>query len=171
MRKLNTICQLSLILSLIYMIGSFEAWAAPPKPLPPKKIVMPPPPPPPVRKPIKQRFKLAPLPSRPAPPAAGYVWVERYMHPSGKYVGGFWRPQHKPGYLWIKGYWNDEGDWIFGFWKPEKPKVGHVWEPGYWDGIIWIEGYWRVEEKPDFIWVPGHFNSKGIWVKGHWQKK
>ncbi len=109
-------------------------------------------------------------PEMPAPPGPGYVWTPFYRHPSGIYIGGFWRVPHREGYVWIEGYLNEDGEWVFGFWKPVKIKNGRVWVPGYWDGTKWINGYWRPARKPGYIWVPGHYNKDGVWMRGKWEK-
>ena len=122
---------------------------------------------PPIHK--KRAYVVAPLPFRPSPPGPRYFWVPRYRHPSGVYIGGYWRPQSKPNFIWVEGYWNAQGEWVFGYWKPVKATPGHVWVPGYWNGTLWVEGYWRQERKPNHIWISGHYGTHGLWIKGYWK--
>jgi len=117
----------------------------------------------------KRRYIVAPPAFRPKPPGPKYIWVPRYKHPSGIYIGGYWRPPSKPSFIWVDGYWNEEGEWVFGYWKPIEVKPGYLWAPGYWDNTIWVEGYWRPAKKPNYIWVPGYYNTRGVRIKGHWK--
>jgi len=117
----------------------------------------------------KKKYMISPPAVRPKAPGSSHVWVPRYRHPSGVYVGGYWRPPSRASFIWIEGYWNEGGAWVFGYWKPLKVKPGYVWVPGYWGNTVWVNGYWRPAKKPNHIWVPGHYNNRGVWIKGHWK--
>ena len=156
--KTGLVCLCTLVFLLMLVL---EACALPPKPHPKrhKKAI------------IHKHRPYVPAPHRVKPPAPSkrHLWVQRYRHPSGVYIGGFWRPPHKTGYAWTDGYLNEDGVWVSGFWKPLKAKKGHVWVPGYWESTIWGDGYWRLAIKTGFAWTPGSYNSSGIWIKGCWK--
>ena len=158
--KTSLVCLCTLIFLLTFVL---EACALPPNPHPkrhrPKKAI--------IHKP--RLYVPAPYRVKPPAPSRRHLWMQRYRHPSGVYIGGFWRPPHKAGYIWADGYLNKDGVWVFGFWKPVKAKKDYAWVPGYWDGTIWAEGYWRQTIKLGFVWVPGGYNSAGVWIKGHWK--
>jgi hypothetical protein len=117
----------------------------------------------------KRIYVIAPLAVKPKPPTFQHIWIPRYRHPSGTYIGGYWRPPSRPGFTWVDGRWNEEGLWVFGYWKPLIEKPGYLWVPGYWDGTLWVDGYWRPAKKTGLIWVPAHYSSGGVWIKGHWK--
>jgi len=48
-------------------------------------------------------------------------------------------------------------------------KPGYIWAPGYWNNTVWVDGYWRQAQKSNFVWVPGHYDSNGVRIKGHWK--
>ena len=151
-----------------------EGLSAPPKHPPPKHPLgkphvhrVPPKHAPPVYK--TRKYIAAPPAFRPNPPGPKYLWVPRYRHPSGVYIGGYWRPPSKPGFTWVDGYSNTAGVRIFGYWKPIRVKPGYIWAPGYWNNTVWVNGYWRQAQKPNLVWVPGHYNSNGVRKKGHWK--
>ncbi|MBN1828441.1 MAG: YXWGXW repeat-containing protein [Deltaproteobacteria bacterium] len=127
----------------------------------------------PIKRPIvrKHLFVPAPLPLKPPPPAAGFIWIERYKHASGVYIGGFWRPAAKEGFVWTDGVWSDDGQWTPGHWAPVKAKPGFFWVPGYWNGAVWVEGYWRPSVNQGHGWIPGHYDDSGFWLAGHWERR
>jgi hypothetical protein len=150
-----------LVVFIFSLIGEISAAAPPPgKPRyrPPKKPVV-----------VKKRYMRMPLSKRPSAPGKKYIWVPRYAHPSGKLIGGYWRPPCKKGFVWVKDSLNVLGDMSLGHCRPIKPVKGKVWIPGYWKEGKWTAGFWRVQTKPGSIWMPGHFNKKGIWVPGRWK--
>ena len=161
--------------AILFLVSvAAEGLSAPPK-HPPKK-----PPPgkphlykvrpkhvPPVYK--TRKYVAVPPAFRPKAPGPKYIWVTRYRHPSGVYVGGYWRPPSKPGFVWVDGYWNTAGIWVFGYWKPLQVRPGYAWVPGYWNSTVWVDGYWRRAQRPNLVWVPGHDNSNGVWIRGHWK--
>ena len=156
-------CLVYLCAFIFLLAFVLEACALPPKPHPKrhqfKKAI------------IHKHRPYVPAPHRvkPLAPSKRHLWMKRFRHPSGVYIGGFWRPPQKAGYMWVDGYLNENGVWVSGFWKPVKAKKGHAWVPGYWGGTIWIDGYWRLSIKPGFVWIGGSCNSAGVWIKGRWK--
>ncbi|RMH66061.1 MAG: hypothetical protein D6677_01060 [Calditrichaeota bacterium] len=68
-------------------------------------------------KPVKPKVVVV----KPAPPAAGYVWVE-----------GHWVVKNKQ-YVWKKGHWvkaKKHHRYVNGHWK--RARGGWVWIPGRW---------------------------------------
>jgi len=44
----------------------------------------------------KKKYMISPPAVRPKAPGSSHVWVPRYRHPSGVYVGGYWRHRQEP---------------------------------------------------------------------------
>jgi len=65
----------------------------------------------------KRIYVIAPLAVKPTPPTSKHIWVPRYRHPSGTYIGGCWRPATKSNLIWVPGHYSSSGVWIKAHWK------------------------------------------------------
>jgi len=97
---------------------------------------------------------------RSAKPGPNYWWNGRE-----------WRklPPAPKNTVWVEGHY--EGNvWAPGHFKYVGPAPqGKVWVQGHWEGNTWVRGHFRPAVRSGFVWVPGHYDRKGRWVKGYWK--
>lgn len=77
-------------------------------------------------------------------------------------IQGFCRPKEKDGYRW-------QNDQYGGFFTPLVQRPGYTYAKGYGKDGHWVEVGWQ-QDKPNSVWVDGHYNADGTWSAGRWEK-